>query len=181
MKKTLVIAAMVVGLGCAGFGVQQASADRGDGPGMGYGMGGHGMGYGMGLGGFKGGPGYAQLDQASKAKLDKFFDETKELRKQMVVKHAEQRAIMHADNPDPEKAAKVAGEMFDLHTAMQAKAEAAGVQELLGKVWENGCPRFNGADGFGKKGGGQGRPAVGGPGTGPNAVKQVPAPGAAAQ
>lgn len=129
MKKTLVIAALVVGFGF--FGWQQASAN--------WGMGGHGMG--MGAGCPKGGPGYAQLDQASKAKLDKYFDETKDLRRQLVMKHAEQRAILRTDNPDPAKAAKLAGEMFDLHSAMQAKAEAAGVEDLLGKACDGACPQ----------------------------------------
>lgn len=118
MKKTLVIAALVVGLGF--IGLQQASAR-----GMGgfHGMGGHCL---------KGGPGYSQLDEASKAKVDKFYNETKDLRKQMVMKRAEEQALMSSTNPDSGKVAALAGEMFDLHTTLQAKAEAAGVQGLMG-------------------------------------------------
>ncbi|MBW6521584.1 MAG: periplasmic heavy metal sensor [Desulfoarculaceae bacterium] len=118
MKKTFVITALVVGLGF--IGLQQASA---------RGMGGF---HGMGGQCLKGGPGYSQLDEASKAKVDKFYGETQDLRKQMVMKSAEERALMSSTNPDSGKVAKLAGELFDLKTTLQAKAEAAGVQELMG-------------------------------------------------
>ena len=119
MKKALVITALVVSMGFLGW--QQASANKG-------------MGGGPGMGGWcqKGGPGYTQLDAASKAKLDKFYDETKDLRKQMVMKHAEEVALMNATNPDAAQAAKLAGELFDLRSTIQDKAEAAGVQGLIG-------------------------------------------------
>ena len=118
MKKTLVITALVVGMGL--IGLQQASA--------------RGMGGFSGMGGqcLKGGPGYSQLDDASKAKVDKFYNETQDLRKQMVMKRAEEQALMSSTNPDSAKVAKLAGEMFDLHTTLQAKAEAAGIQGLMG-------------------------------------------------
>ena len=119
MKKTLLITALVVGMGF--LGLQQASANKG-------------MGGGPGMGSWcqKGGPGYTQLDAASKAKLNKFYDETKDLRKQMVMKHAEESALMHAETPDAAQAAKLAGELFDLRATIQDKAEAAGVQDLIG-------------------------------------------------
>jgi zinc resistance-associated protein len=113
MKKALVVTALVVGMGL--FGLQYASANPG-----------------MGGGSMKGGPAYSQLDSASKAKLDKFYNETQDLRKQMVMKRAEERAVLSSTNPDPATAAKLAGEIFDLRTAIQAKAEAAGVQGLMG-------------------------------------------------
>jgi len=118
MKKVFVITALVAGLGFFGF--QQASANRG--------MGG---GYGMGQGCPKGQPCYTQLDAASKEKVDKFFNETKDIRKQMVMKHAEELAVLRSDNPDPSKAAKLAGEIFDLRSTMETKADAAGVSGLL--------------------------------------------------
>jgi len=122
MKKTLIITALVVGI--VFFGLQQASAN--------WGMGdGHGMGHGMGHGYFKGGPCYSQLDAAAKEKVDKFYNETKDLRKQIVMKHAEERAIMRSENPDPAKAAKLAGEIFDLGTTLEGKADAAGVSGLI--------------------------------------------------
>lgn len=114
MKKAFVVTVLVVGVGF--FGSQQASAN--------WGMNG---GAGMGSGCPKGEPCYTQIDTATKAKVDKFFEDTKDLRKQIVMKNAEEHAVMSSDNPDPTKAAKLAGEMFDLRTTMQSKAEETGV------------------------------------------------------
>lgn len=137
MKKTLIITALVAGIGF--FGLQQASAN--------WGMGG---GPGMGHGCLKGGPCYSQLDAVAKEKVDKFYNETKDLRKQMVMKHAEERAIMHSENPDPAKAAKLAGEIFDLGTTLESKAEAAGVSDLIN------CGNCDGpGQGMGPRGGGR--------------------------
>ena len=141
MKKALLVAGLFVGLGF--IGLQQASAYQG--------MGGGGMG--MGGGCQKGGAAYSQLDAASKAKVDKFHDETKELRKQMVMKHAEERAVMRSDNPDSAKAAKLAGEIFDLQTSIQAKAAATGVQDLIGC---GDCPGAGPGRGMGSHRGGRG-------------------------
>ena len=113
MKKALVVTALVVGLGF--FGLQQASAYSG-----------------MGGGAMKCGSTCSQLDVASKAKLDKFYNETQDLRKQVVMKSAEELAVLSATNPDPAQASKLAGQVFDLKAAIQAKAEAAGVQGLMG-------------------------------------------------
>ena len=162
MKKTLLITGLVVGMGF--IGLQQASAYQG--------MGGGGMG--MGGGCPKGGAAYSQLDAASKAKVDKFHDETKDLRKQMVMKHAEERAIMRADNPDSAKAAKLAGEIFDLQTSLHTKAAAAGVQELIG------CGSCQGAGpgmGMGhRRGGGKGMMMMGAqPDAGAGAGAEAPA------
>ena len=120
MKKTLVITALAVGMGF--LGLQQASANWGMGGGV----------HGMGGACLEGGPGYSQLDAATKAKVDKFYDETKDLRKQMVMKHAEEAALMNAAAPDAAKVAKLAGEIFDLRSTIHAKAKAAGVQGLIG-------------------------------------------------
>lgn len=154
MKKALLITGLVVGMGF--LGLQQASAYQG-------------MGMGMGGGCPKGGAAYSQLDAASKAKIDKFHDETKELRKQMVMKHAEERAVMRADNPDSVKAAKLAGEIFDLHTSLQAKADAAGVQDLIGC---GDCPGAGMGMGNGKgpHRGGRGMMMGGQPDSGPEAA-----------
>jgi Spy/CpxP family protein refolding chaperone len=119
MKKALVVTALVVGMGLVGW--QQASANWGMGGGF----------HGMGGGCLKGGPGYSQLDAATKAKVDKFYDETKDLRKQMVMKHAEEAALMSAATPDAAKVSKLAGDIFDLRTTIQTKAEAAGVPGLV--------------------------------------------------
>lgn len=116
MKKLLVITALVAGIGF--FGLQQASAGKGEGPGMKSGC-------------PKGAPCYSQLDVDTKAKVDKFYNDTKEIRKQIVMKHAEKRALMHSENPDPAKAAKLAGELFDLKATMQAKADEAGLSSVI--------------------------------------------------
>jgi zinc resistance-associated protein len=139
MKKVFVITALVAGLSFFGF--QQASA--------GCGMGG---GPGMGQGCPKGNPCYTQLDAASKEKMNKFFNETKDLRKQMVMKHAEVMALMHSDKSDSAQAAKLAGEMFDLRSTMETKAEAAGVAALLNCGDFGGpCQGMGPHDGSGKR------------------------------
>ncbi len=51
-----------------------------------------------------------------------FFEETKELRKEIVVKRSELDAMMLQDNPDEKKVAMLAGDLFDLRTTMQEKA-----------------------------------------------------------
>ena len=113
MKKSLVITALVVSMGF--LGLQQASANTG-----------------MGGGCQKRGPGYTQLDSASKAKVDKFYYDIKELRRQIFMKHAEKAALMNAATPDADKVAKLAGEIFDLRNTIHDKAKAYGVQDLIG-------------------------------------------------
>ncbi len=116
MKKMFVVAALVIGMGV--IGLQQASAAN--------------KGTGSGMGPRRECPQYNQLDAASQAKVDKFHDDTKAIRRQMMMKHAEERAILEADNPDPAKAAQLAGEIFDLRETMQSKAKEAGVEGLIG-------------------------------------------------
>jgi len=60
-------------------------------------------------------------------KIEKFFADTKDLRKQMAVVRAEKHALMHSQNPDPLAVAKVAGELFDLKYAIHEKAKTAGL------------------------------------------------------
>ncbi|MGI9538119.1 MAG: hypothetical protein ACR2PB_13705 [Desulfocapsaceae bacterium] len=95
---------------------------------------------------------YNQVDPAVQEKLDKFFTDTQDIRKEMTVKRAEQRAMLRSDNPDPAVAGKLAGELFDLRTTMHQKAEEAGVTAYLGPM--NG-PR--GGRDFGPGGPGMGR------------------------
>lgn len=99
-----------------------------------------------------------QLDPAVQEKLDKFYLETQDLRKQMVMKQAERRAMMQGQNPDPAAAAKLSGELFDLRTAMQEKAVAAGVDQYVGPRMMGGG--FGG--GRGPNGGGRGGKMMGG-------------------
>ncbi len=75
---------------------------------------------------------YQQLDKATQDKLDAFQRDTQALRKQMVMKHAEMRALMQSETPDPAAVSKLSGELFDLQAAMQDKAKAAGVEDYIG-------------------------------------------------
>ena len=89
------------------------------------------------------GPGYQkpcymqeqQLDEETIKARDALLSETVELRKKMAQKRAEKRALMKSDNPDPAKAAALAGEIFDIREQLRTKATAAGVpmQMLMGK------------------------------------------------
>ncbi len=122
MKKVLAITALATVIGLTGL--YQASAY------MGYGgmMGGQGN-YNCPKTGMQAN---APMDAETQAKYAKFFEETQELRKQIVVKRSEKRALMNAENPDPAAVGKAAGELFDLHNAMRTKADAAGLQGLGG-------------------------------------------------
>ncbi len=90
------------------------------------------------------------LDPATQEKVDKFLKDNQALHKQIAMKHAEKRAIMSSDKPDPQAAAKVAGELFDLRTTMFDKAQAAGVSAYIGPMGGSMGGRGKGA-GFGGK------------------------------
>lgn len=127
MKKQIIAIVLVAGLAMASV----ASANWGRGGGMGYG------------GGYPDCPQMQgpmqgrmmqQLDPETQAKVTKFFKDNQALQKQIAMKHAENRAIMRSEKVDPQQAAKVAGELFDLRTAMHDKAEAAGVDQYIGPM-----------------------------------------------
>lgn len=118
MKKKIIVMVMVAGLALAGT----ASAQCGKGGG-GYGH----------PGKMKGGMMYQQLDQETKDKITKFRNDNQGLRKEIVMKRAEKRAILNSTNADPAAAAKVAGELFDLRAAMRENAAAAGVDKYMGR------------------------------------------------
>ena len=123
MKKTIMVTALVSIIGLTGL--YQASAYmgmRGD-------SGCNGSPLGMAA--------TAQMDEATKAKFDVFFKDTLELRKEIVVKRAEKKALMHAEEPDAKKVGKIAGELFDLRNSMRTKAEAAGLGDYIGM--RGGC------------------------------------------
>lgn len=77
---------------------------------------------------------YNQVDPAVQEKLDKFFTDTRDIRRELAVKRAERMAMVRSDNPDPEAVGKLAGEIFDLRTTMRQKAEEAGVTAYLGPM-----------------------------------------------
>lgn len=87
-------------------------------------------------------------DPETQAKVSKFFKDNQGLHKQLAMKQAEKRTLMRNDNADPQAVAKVAGELFDLRTAMHDKAEAAGVAQYIGPM---GCGMGDGP-GFGRGG-----------------------------
>ena len=120
MKKKIAAIALVLSLATVGI----ASARGGMGGGMGGGMN-------MNCPQMQGQMGQ-QMDKATQDKLDAFQRDTQALRKQIIMKHAEMRAMMESDNPNPAAASKISGELFDLQATMQDKAKAAGVSAYLG-------------------------------------------------
>ncbi|MBU1566295.1 MAG: periplasmic heavy metal sensor [Proteobacteria bacterium] len=147
MKKHIIAIVLIAGLTMA----SAASANRGRG---GHGNGGYGNCPQMQ------GQMMQQLDPATKEKVSKFFKDNQALHKQVAMKQAEKRAIMQSEKPDPQAAAKVAGELFDLRTAMHDKAEVAGVSQYLGPM------------GGGRGGRGHGFGSGTGPGMNMNAPQQ---------
>ena len=65
--------------------------------------------------------GYSENDSEKLSALD---EETKELRKTIIVKRSELDALMRQDNPDEKKVAKLAGDIYDLQAAMDEKADS---------------------------------------------------------
>lgn len=132
MKKLLTIALVISGIGLVGLSQAYAWGQRG-----GAGYYGNGMQY----------PGpcvqYNQVDPAAQEKLDSFFVNTEDIRKEMAVKRAEKQALMRGTNPDPAVLGRVEGELFDLRTAMHQKAEEAGVIEYLGPMNDPMAKRIN--------------------------------------
>jgi Spy/CpxP family protein refolding chaperone len=120
MKKQLVALALIMGLTMTTI----ASAD--------WGKGNRGQGNCPKMQGQMQGQMFQQLDQATQDKIKLFFKDTLPLHKEMAMKRAEKQALMQSDKPDPQAVAKVTGELFDLRTAMQEKAEQAGVSKYVG-------------------------------------------------
>lgn len=122
MKKGIAVTALVTIIGLTGM--YQASANWG-----------HGGMRGVGEENCPGGRMHAtaQMDEATKAKFDVFFEETQSLRKDMAIKRAEKRALMQSENPDTAVAGKLAGELFDLRSSIHAKAKEAGIADFMGR------------------------------------------------
>lgn len=147
MKKKIAIAVVIVSLGLAGL--NQAYAGWG-------GRGGGGGGYYGNCPQFQGGQ-YNQVDPAAQEKMDKFFNDTQDLRKNMTMKQAERQALLRSDNPDPAALSKISGELFDLRTTMRQKAEEAGTTGFMGQMGRRGFGP--GMSGPGMSGPGKGGPA----------------------
>ena len=142
MKKQIVAIALIAGLSLATV----ASAN--------WGRGGHGYGGNGNCPQMQGTPMMQQLDPDTQAKITQFFKDNQALHKQMAMKRAEKQALMQSDKPDPQAVAKVTGELFDLRTSLQEKAEAAGVSQYVMQMGR-GMGRGMGM-GFGGRGFGQG-------------------------
>jgi hypothetical protein len=112
MKKYLVAAALIGAIGLSGISMANACGNYGYGPGPGYGS-------------CSGGRYCENWSSSGKddEKTSAFFEETKELRKEIVVKRSELDALMRQDNPDEKKVAKLSGDLFDLKAKMEEKAE----------------------------------------------------------
>jgi len=67
---------------------------------------------------------YTEEDQAA---FEKFRDDTKTIRKEIVVRRSELNALLGKDNPDETKVAKLTGDLYDLEAELETKAEAAGI------------------------------------------------------
>ncbi len=110
MKKYLAAAALIGAIGFTGISMANARGNYGPGPGSGDCDGGRYCNKGF----------YSEEDNEKAAA---FFAETKELRKEIVVKRSELDAMMLQDNPDEKKVAKLTGDLYDLEAQMEEKAE----------------------------------------------------------
>lgn len=134
MKKKIAIAAVITTIGLAGLTQAYAWGPRG--------------------GGNYGncpqvqGTQTSQIDPAVQEKLDKFFTDTQDLRKEIVMKRAEKQAMMRGENPDPAAMSKITGELFDLQASMRQKADEAGVSSYMGpRGGRDGRPGMRGGSG----------------------------------
>jgi hypothetical protein len=78
------------------------------------------------------------LDPAVQEKVTQFRTDNQSLFKEMAMKRAEKRALMQSSNPDPKLAAQLTGEIFDLRTTIQLKADEAGVAQYIGPMNRGG-------------------------------------------
>jgi peptidoglycan hydrolase CwlO-like protein len=60
--------------------------------------------------------------------LEKFQSETSSVRKEIVVKRSELNALLRQENPDEKRVAKLTGDLYDLETELDAKAEKTGAR-----------------------------------------------------
>ncbi len=89
----------------------------------------------------QGGP---QMSEEMMKARDAFLSETTALRKNIAEKQAAKRALMRGATPDPDKAAALAGELFDLREQLRTKAQAAGLPAgmIKGMGRMNGCSQM---------------------------------------
>jgi predicted secreted protein len=83
------------------------------------------------------------------AAIEKFRNESSTIRKEIVVKRSELNALLHNDNPNEEKVAKLTGELYDLRSELAEKAEKTGVRSRY--AYDHG-PGMMGIYGWGRGG-----------------------------
>ena len=66
-------------------------------------------------------------------KRQTFFDRTVELRRKLMARRTELRAVMRADNPDPARASALAAEIFDLREQLRKTAREL---DLPPRFWQ---------------------------------------------
>ena len=112
MKKYLAAAALIGAIGISTISLANGRGMYGYGPGPGYGD-------------CNGGRACDNWSLSGKddEKASAFLAETKEIRKEIVVKRSELDALMRQDNPDEQKVAKLTGDLFDLESKMGEKAD----------------------------------------------------------
>lgn len=140
MKKTIVIVASLLILSGAAWaqmgGGGMMGEEMGWGPGYGYGCG-HGMGmmggmgpgwgYGYGVGhGMMGGmgPGWGMMGGYYNPQMKKFLDETKDIRRELVLKRYEYHEALRDPKTTPEMMQKLQKEIKDLNMKLYEKAPA---------------------------------------------------------
>lgn len=109
MKKTIMTLALIVAVGITGINMAEA-----------------------GWGGCNGPGGWNSDTSFTYEDMEKFHDDTADLRKQMFEKRNEYYEAMNQETPDKERAQQIWSEMFDLQNAMHAKALANGMMPGYG-------------------------------------------------
>jgi Spy/CpxP family protein refolding chaperone len=79
--------------------------------------------------------------------IEKFRADTNSVRKEIVVKRSELNALLRNDNPDERKVAKLTGDLYDLETELEAKAETTGIRS---RSSYNHGPGMMGSYGWGR-------------------------------
>ena len=119
MRKTMIILALIAGIGLAA-GISWAGP-WGGGPRGGF-HNGYGSCWQEGAG-FSNGTGFPN---------QKFLDETAPLRSELAGKRGEYQALMRGENPDPAQAGKLQREMAGLRDQIRSKAREYGVKPYQG-------------------------------------------------
>jgi hypothetical protein len=60
--------------------------------------------------------------------FEKFRADTKAVQKEIVVKRSELNALLRKDNPNEKRVAELTGNLYDLETELDAKAEQNGIK-----------------------------------------------------